>query len=546
MRRATLLAAAALLTISGAGCAGGGNGGGEDESAGFNPFAALVPNISVEQERVVGAQADAQIRAQLVERGLLIDDPIVAGWINDLGQSLVAELGDTNFQYHFRVIQEDSLNAFALPGGYIFFHSGTILGAHDLEELVGVLAHEIAHSRRHHWARSVRDNAIPNLVANLVGIGLTAATGEAAPMIVAQGVSQSLQLAYTRELEAEADQVGTAFMVRAGYDPMGMAVFFERLVAAHGRPGAQIPPYLLSHPRADVRAIDAAERARQTTIAGTENPALRARFRDIQARLGLLAQRKRTTLLPELPPPDRAFVESALQEAKRLAADGDEAAAIARLTTAEEKEPNDPRLPFHAAELHESRGDLDAAVAAYHRAMVLDPTRALLHFRLGKTHRALGDDGRAVFHLEQAQQRFTRPGPLPDETARMLKRLTFPVLLASGMTDAAGNLHAKMSEDDAVDVFPADAEDLIWWGRVDPAWNDQREELEARWQSPSGEVVHRTPTTKGPAGIAVARLEGDARTDLRPGIWRVELWLDEEPAGRTTFRVTPSGPATEP
>ncbi len=508
---------------------------GDDGS--FQPFKALIPDISVEQERLVGAQADAQIRAQLIERNLLVDDPEVVGWINDLGNAIVQHLGDRNFQYRFRVLREQSLNAFALPGGYIFFHSGTILEAHDLDELVGVLAHEIAHSRRHHWARGVEANAMPDLIAGLVGAGLTAATGEIAPLIIAQGVSQSLRLSYTREFEAEADQVGTAFMVRAGYDPLGMAVFFERLVAKYGRPGRSIPPYLLSHPRADVRAQDAVDRAEKTTIPGKEDPALRARFRDIQYRLSVLVAEERTTLRPELPTPDRAFVERTLTLAEERIEADDLPGAASVLREAEAREPYDPRLPFRLAEILEQEEAWSEAVAAYTRAMNLDPTRAVVHFRLGRAHRKLGNDARAVFHLEQAQSRFVRPGPLPKETARMLKRLTFPLLLKSGLSDGVTGAAADTPVGGAVEEFAPDPRVLVWWGEVDPAWNDRREELEIRWLDPVGAEVHRGVTEKKGKAVALHRFEPPPGTVTRAGIWQAEVWLDDERADRTTFRV---------
>jgi len=525
------LALAFALAVA-PGCAGGPGGEG-----GFQPFKALVPDIGIEQERLVGAQADEQIRAQLTERGLLIDDPEVVGWINDLGDAIVHTLSDRNFQYRFRVIREDSLNAFALPGGYIYFHSGTVLEAHDLDELVGVMAHEIAHSRRHHWARGVEANALPDMIAGLVGAGLSVATGEVAPILIAQGVSQGLRLSYTREFEAEADQVGTAFMVRAGYDPLGMAVFFERLVAKQGRPGYPIPPYLRSHPRAEVRAQDAVERARQTTVPGHEDPALRARFRDIQARLGLLVLQKRTTLRPELPTPDRAAVEAALDTAEGQIAAGDRADALQTLADAEAREPYDPRLPFRSAELLEEDERRQEAIDAYTRAMRLDPTRAVVHFRLGRLHRALGHDARAVFHLEQAQGRFVRPGPLPKETARMLERLTFPLLLESGLSDGESGLAADTPVGGAVEEFPADAKRLVWWGKVGPAWADRREDLELRWLDPLGKEVLRGPAETKSKRIAYAEFEPEAGALAPPGIWQVEAWLDGERAGRTTFRV---------
>lgn len=504
----------------------------------FDPLSVLVPNISVEQERLVGTQADTQIRAQLAERDLLIDDPYVVGWINELAQSMVQHFGERNFEYRIRVIREKSLNAFALPGGYIYFHSGTILEANQMDELVGVMAHEIAHSRRHHWARGVRENAVPQLVSTLVGAGLTVATGEAAPLLVAQGVNESMRLAYTRELESEADQVGTAFMVRAGYDPMGMAIFFERLVSKRGRPGYPVPPYLFSHPRAEVRAEDAVARAESTTIAGREDTSIRANFREAQLRLGLLVEQERTTLLPELPTPDRLLVSSALAEAK-TAAETDTDTAIQILADAEAKEPFDPRLPFRHAELLEESGRLEDAAAAYARAMALDPTRALVHFRLGRTYRALGQNARATFHLEQAQARFVRAGPLPRETDRMLKRLTFPVFLETALADGQDGDAMDSPAGQTIEAYPTDADQLVWWGRVDPAWLEQREELEIRWLDPVGEVIHTTTTKKASKAHVESKWDRAGEAPLRPGIWQVEAWLDEERADRKTFRVIP-------
>ena len=539
--RAAALALLGSLFAGALACATGDDGG-----VVFNPLAALTPDISVEQERLMGAQADGQIRAQLVQRDLLVDDPHVVGWINELAQSMVVHFGERNFQYRIRVIRADSLNAFALPGGYIYIHSGTILESHSMDELAGVMAHEIAHSRRHHWARSVRENAIPEMIAGLVGAGLSVATGEAAPLIVAQGVTETLRLAYSRGLEAEADQVGTAFMVRAGYDPIGMAVFFERLVAKHGRPGSPVPPYLFSHPRAELRAEDAVERARSTTIAGREDERVRRGFREAQLRLGLLIAHKRTTLLPELPTPNRELVASALGDAERAARADDPDEAIRILAGAEVREPYDPRLPFRRAELLEEADELEGAATAYERAMTLDPTRALAHFRLGRTYRALGDDSRATFHLEQAQGRFVREGPLPRETRRMLKRLTFPVLLESGLGDGQPGPAADTLVGGSVEEFAADAAQLAWWGRVDPAWLDQRQDLEIRWLDPVGKTAHTSEPKSGSKSRVTSRWDRDGRAPLRAGIWQVEVWLDEERAGRTTFRVVPAPAAAPP
>lgn len=237
-----------------------------------NPLQRLV-EVTPAQERTMGAQLDAFVQENLV----LIDDPMVLALMNDLGQSLVRHVEPQPFVYRFRVVVDPTLNAFAGPAGYIYFHTGLILTAGSVDELAGVMAHEIAHAKRSHVARSIERATVPDLLAKLVGMGVAVAAEAPEALMAAEGLSASLQLAYSRELEAEADEVGTAFLVRAGYDPMGMAVFFERLGAEKAPDlGFEIPPYLMSHPQVGSRMDAAVERARNTTLRGEADPKLRA------------------------------------------------------------------------------------------------------------------------------------------------------------------------------------------------------------------------------------------------------------------------------
>src|SRR5512134_64744 len=223
----------------------------------------------------MGARLDLGVREHLK----LVDDPFVLASVNDLGQSLVRRVEPQPFVYRFRVVIDPTLNAFAGPAGYIYFHSGLVLAAGSVDELAGVMAHEIAHAKRSHVARSIEKATVPDLLAKLLGVGVAVAADAPEALIAAEGVSASLQLAYTRELEAEADEVGAAFLVRAGFDPMGMATFFERL-AAQKQPdlGFEIPPYLMSHPRVETRLDAAVARARTTTVPGRVDPRLVAMF----------------------------------------------------------------------------------------------------------------------------------------------------------------------------------------------------------------------------------------------------------------------------
>jgi hypothetical protein len=221
------------------------------------------------------------------------------------------------------VVVDPTLNAFAGPAGYIYFHTGLILAAGSLDELAGVMAHEIAHAKRSHVARSIEKATVPDLLAKLLGVGVAVAADEPGALIAAEGVSQSLQLAYTRELEAEADEVGVAFLVRAGYEPMGMATFFERL-AAERQPdlGFEIP-HLQSHPRVESRLDAAVQRARNTTVSGALDPRLAPSFPELQVRLARVIDSGRTTLPARHPAPNpQCQRRGAHMAAERQAAGG--------------------------------------------------------------------------------------------------------------------------------------------------------------------------------------------------------------------------------
>jgi len=522
LRRA--LAGVTALALA---CASGGGIG--------NP---LKPNITADAERRMGDGADTELRAVLP----LIDDPVVLGFLNDLGQSLVRNLEPQPFVYRFRIVQDRTLNAFALPGGYIYFNTGTILAAKDLDELAGVMAHEIAHAKRSHVARMAEKSAIPSLLAALLGIGAAVATGDPAAAIVAQGVNQSMQLAYTREIETEADSVGTVFMVRAGYDPRGMASFFDRLLAQkESRPGFQIPPYLYSHPRTEQRLDSAIARARATTITGKADPALAASFPDVQARLAMLMMEKRTTMPSFRPAPDTKITSPALARAEQLAQAGERAAAAALLAEAGRAEPNDPRVAFREAELLAELDRTPEAIHAYRRALRLDPEVALSYYRIGQLYQKQGDRVNAVFYLEQAERRFEAGGLLEKQTRERINRLTFPLFARSGTSDgsepAGGGDRTPVGA--ARDEFRVASERVAWFGELAPEWAERADKLTLRWLDPSGAEVQRDDKLKR-RGRRVVVAELAARGGLaKPGIWQIEVLLEGERADRTTFRVVP-------
>ncbi len=489
--------------------------------------------VTPTQEREMGAHLDQVVRENLT----LIDDPQVLAMVNDVGQSLVQQLEPQPYVYRFRVVVDPTLNAFAGPAGYIYFHTGMIMAAGSLDELAGVMAHEIAHSKRRHIARSIERSTIPDLLAKVLGVGVAVATKEPGALIAAEGVSQSLQLAYSREFEAEADEVGVAILVRAGYDPMGMATFFERL-AAERQPelGFEVPPYLMSHPRVEERLDVATARARNTTVPGHVDPRLRAAFPELEVRLARVLDSGRPTLPAGHPAPNTKVSGAALAQAERQAKAGDLEAAVATLAAGESEEPNDPRLPFRRGEWLRELGQRPEAIAAWKRALVLDPEVALTYFQIGRAYKELGDRPDAVLYLEQAQHRFEKGKSLQLRAERMIRVLTLPVFAAAGFADGERSEGADTPVGHSREEFESGTRTVSWWARVESEWLEKRNEMTLVWTDPGGREVQRGPvkSIRGPNVTATLPLDGE-----RPGIWQAEAWLEDESLGRWTFRVVP-------
>jgi predicted Zn-dependent protease len=200
--------------------------------------------ISLAEERQLGARVSRQVESEVT----LVRDPPVAGYVDRLGRRLVAAAGPQPLGYRFAVVADPSLNAFAVPGGHVYVHTGTLLAADDMSELAGVMAHEIGHVALRHVARSYNRQRNTGVLYQLgtlaLGIffgGAAAAGGE----LVGGVAAQAYLTRYSREAEQEADRFAVAILPRAGIDPRGLVRFFEKLRAQGGASGLA---FLSSHP----------------------------------------------------------------------------------------------------------------------------------------------------------------------------------------------------------------------------------------------------------------------------------------------------------
>lgn len=225
--------------------------------------------LSPEQERRLGEQLMRQIRRSLT----IVDDQEIQTYVQSLGYRLLSHNSDNNgTTFHFFVINDPNINAFAAPGGYIGINTGLIVSSESEDELASVIAHEIAHITQHHLTRTIEKYQklnIPNIAALLATLILSAQSGNPqlaqAAIISAQAGALQAQLNFSRAHEYEADRIGMTTLAKAGFDPRGMPQFFERLQNA-SRYAGNIHEFLSTHPVNSSRIADSRNRAEQFPV----------------------------------------------------------------------------------------------------------------------------------------------------------------------------------------------------------------------------------------------------------------------------------------
>jgi beta-barrel assembly-enhancing protease len=264
-------------------------------ASGADPHRDL-PNIGSMADTVFSrAQGEAigrMVLRQLREQGNILEDPEVADYVASLGHRISAHAHEGELSFEFFVVNEDAINAFALPGGFIGINTGLVTATRTESELAGVLAHEIAHVTQKHIARRIAATERTSILATAAVIAaiLLGGGGDAVPAAImgAQGMAAQEQINYTRSNEYEADRVGLQFLAKAGFNPMGMPAFFEVLSREYGYSGMRVPEYLQTHPLSSNRIAETRDRAeRVEAVEVYESPSfdlIRARVRVLNAR----------------------------------------------------------------------------------------------------------------------------------------------------------------------------------------------------------------------------------------------------------------------
>jgi beta-barrel assembly-enhancing protease len=380
--------------------------------------------LSPALERKLGESVLRQIRAS----GAYLEDPEVNDYLNDLGQRLVTAVNDGKSDFEFFAVNDSSINAFALPGGFIGVNTGLILLAQTESELASVLAHEITHVTQHHLTRSAagqQRSMLISLAALLVAVAAARAGGSSggqiasAAMAGAQALSAQTQLNYTRENEQEADRIGFARLDAAGFEPGAMAIFFERLQRATRFADGNAPSYLRTHPVTHERIAEAQARAQgrpyRQVVDSLDFHMVRALLRSyagsereaVQYFDDALAERKYNNVIAV-----RYGLVASLLRAKNYGR------AKAELATLEKIAPPHPMIEAIAAHVLMDAGDLDAAIRRFEAALARYPNKMQLIYDYPDALLTANRPRDAIAFLELQLVRFPDNGPLHRTAAK--------------------------------------------------------------------------------------------------------------------------------
>ena len=383
--------------------------------------------LSPAQERKLGESVIRQIRAS----GAYMDDPEVNDYLEELGHRLVAAVPEGRQDFEFFAVPDPSINAFALPGGYVGVNTGLILLAQNESELAGVLAHEISHVTQHHMTRMLAGQqrslllSLAALAVAIVAARSGGGQGASAAIASAQALGIQSQLNFTREHEFEADRIGFQRLDAAGFDVTSPATFMERLQRASRFAEGTSPSYLRTHPITYERIAEAQSRAQgkpyrqipdsldfhlvrallrsysgtpKEAVQGFENALAERKFNsEIAARYGLVAsllrgadyvRAKREMATLEKMAPPHPMIDAMVGHVYLDAGDVD--LAIKRFGTALARYPNKMQLVYDYPEALLTANRPKEAVAFLERELVRFPNDGRLHRIAAKTYAALG------------------------------------------------------------------------------------------------------------------------------------------------------------
>jgi len=262
-----------------------------------------LPDMGASADAILSRKEEEEYAKALVRQmrayDVLIEDPLISAYFEDMGYRLVANSDRPDKPFTFTVINQPVVNAFAAPGGVVALYTGLILAADDENEVAGVLAHEIAHITQQHLYRAIENAQAMSIPLALAMVGLVLAgggSGEAIQGALMGGTAaaQQAQIYFTRQNEIEADRIGIQTLSLSGFDPAGMGEFFEKMNRITRSSGEGPPEFLRTHPVTVSRIAEADNRAANMP---TPAPSDGREFYLVQARVRAMVEEQPETAL---------------------------------------------------------------------------------------------------------------------------------------------------------------------------------------------------------------------------------------------------------
>jgi beta-barrel assembly-enhancing protease len=267
--------------------------GNRDVSKGLNWY-------SIQQEIALGKQMAQQVQ----QTARVIDDPIISEYVSRVGQNLVRN-SDSKFPFTIKVIQDESVNALSLPGGYFFVNTGLILTADTEAELAGGMAHEIAHIAARHGTRQATRAQVAQMatiplifMGGWAGYGARQGAGLLIPMTMLQ---------FGRAFESEADLLGLEYLYKSGYDPNGMVDIFEKIESLNRKRPGIVSRAFSTHPPTGDRIVSVQKNIQDLLKEQPQYVVTTSEFNQVKARLMMLENRRKG----DVPDPNRPTLRKA-------------------------------------------------------------------------------------------------------------------------------------------------------------------------------------------------------------------------------------------
>ncbi|MCR5814140.1 MAG: M48 family metalloprotease [Desulfovibrio sp.] len=377
-------------------------------------YAFFFGGVTIKDEKEMGRKFDATIRAKLP----VIDDPEVSLYVESLLTRLVKTLPPQPFTFKSTVILNNTMNAFAVPGGYVYILTGLIMRFESEAQLAGVLAHELAHVTQRHVASRLERaqyTTFGSLLLAVAGVVL-GGPGGGALAVGAMGAGQSAMLNYSRMDESEADQIGLQYICKAGLDPKGMVEAFKVLRQKSRMSGSNIPTYLSTHPAIGDRITGLSARIehlpREIKLRKGDNTRflrvqtlLWARYGDAQAALQRFSQNDALSLM------GRGIV---------LARQNSVAKAQEAFSQALAAAPSDSLILREAGAFHYRKGNLRESEILLRRALAITPSDYMASFYLARLLADSGDSAKAIDYFREVLRKVPEESEVHQAYARAL------------------------------------------------------------------------------------------------------------------------------